>query len=94
MNPVAAPEKHLPISLEEAVAELRRHPGATVHARLHDLDVELRAVATPVHAPEMKLGDWMASAGPWQGETEEEILNILRQTRRAGETSPLVRSTT
>jgi hypothetical protein len=26
----------------------------------------------------------MAAAGPWQGETEEEILEILRQARRAG----------
>jgi len=29
----------------------------------------------------------MASAGPWQGESEDEILEVLREARRAGGSS-------
>jgi hypothetical protein len=32
----------------------------------------------------MRLGDWMAAAGPWQGESEDEILELLREDRRRG----------
>ena len=39
------------------------------------MDVELRAVP-PSRPTDEKLGDRMASAGPWQGETEEEILGL------------------
>ena len=80
---VARPEKHIPASLEEAVAELKRDPRQTVHARVDELEVEIRVVEKPV-APDVGLGDRMAAAGPWQGETEEEILAILREARRSG----------
>jgi hypothetical protein len=80
---MARPAKHIPTSLEEALAELKRDPANAVHARIDGMDVELRAVP-PSPSTDEKLGDWMASAGPWQGETEEEILEILRDARRAG----------
>ncbi|MEK6608367.1 MAG: hypothetical protein AABZ30_11955 [Myxococcota bacterium] len=32
----------------------------------------------------MKLGDWMAAAGPWEGESADEILAILREGRESG----------
>jgi hypothetical protein len=82
---VARPEKHIPASLEEAVAELKRDPHRPVQARVDNLDVEIRVLATPAHA-DAGLGDRMAAAGPWQGETEEEILTMLREARRAGST--------
>jgi hypothetical protein len=41
-------------------------------------------VVSPMPAPEVGLGDWMAAAGPWQGESEEEILELLREARRSG----------
>jgi hypothetical protein len=80
---MARPAKDIPTSLEEALAKLKRDPANAVQARIDGMDVELRAVS-PSPATDEKLGDWMASAGPWQGETEEEILEILRDSRRAG----------
>lgn len=80
---MATPANLVP-SLEEAVAQLQRDPGRAVHARVGDLEVELRVVSTPVPAVDVQLGDWMASAGPWQGETEAEIMEILRAARRTG----------
>jgi len=80
---VARPEEHIPASLEEAVAELKRDPRRTVHARVGELEVEIRVVEKLAH-PGVGLGDRMAAAGPWQGETEEEILAILREARRCG----------
>jgi hypothetical protein len=70
----------IPTIIEEALAELKRDPANAVHARIDGMDVDLRAVP-PSPASDEKLGDWMASAGPWQGETEEEILEILREAR-------------
>ena len=82
-NRVSRPEKHIPTSLDEALAELKRDPANAVHARVEGMDVELRVV--PPSPPAVTgLGDWMADAGPWQGETEDEILEILREARRAG----------
>jgi hypothetical protein len=86
LRQMARPEKHIPRSLDEALAELKRDPATTVHARVEGMDVELRAVSQPPR-PEMGLGDWMAAAGPWQGETEAEILEILREARRTGGSS-------
>jgi hypothetical protein len=80
---VARPEKHIPVSLEEAVAELKRDPHRTVHARVDNFDVEIRVLESPAHKG-AGLGDRMAAAGPWQGETEEEILEMLREARRTG----------
>ncbi len=80
---MARPEKHMPTSLDEALAELKRDPANAVHARVEGMEVELRVVSQPPSS-EMRLGDWMASAGPWQGETEDEILEILREGRRTG----------
>ena len=81
---MARPERNIPTTLAEAIVELRRDPSHSVHARLDGLEVELRVVTSSAHAPDQQLGDWMASAGPWQGETEDEILQILRDSRRAG----------
>ena len=50
------------------------------------MDVELRVV-TPAPVATAGLGDWMASAGPWQGESEKEVLGLLPEARRAGGTA-------
>lgn len=80
---MARPEKHIPTSLDEALAELKRDPANVVHARVEGMEVELRVVSPSLPAG-TGLGDWMASAGPWQGESEDEILEILREARRKG----------
>jgi hypothetical protein len=81
--PMARPAKDIPTTLEEALAKLKRDPANAVQARIDGMDVELRAVP-PSSSSDEKLGDWVASVGLWQGETEEEILEILREARRAG----------
>ena len=69
-------------SIDEAVAELKKHPGKTVRAHCGDLDVELRAVARS--EPSRRLGDSLASLGPWEGESMEELIARLRDAREAG----------
>ncbi len=67
---------------KDALAALRRDPMHPVRVRVENMDVELRAIATP--APEIPLGDYLASLGPWEGESTEELLEILREGRRTG----------
>jgi hypothetical protein len=74
---VARPEKHLPRNLEEALAELKRDPSHPVHARVDDLEVELRVVADKTVAS----ADIFAGVGPWQGQSTEELLRVLREFR-------------
>ncbi len=69
-------------NIEEAVAELKRHPAKTVRAACGDFAVELRAISPP--AATARLGDSLASLGPWEGETTEELISRLRQAREAG----------
>jgi hypothetical protein len=79
---MATPHKHLPATLEEALARLRRDPG---HPRVQVdvLDLELRAV--PSRRREGPgLGTRMAALGPWQGESTKEIIRILQEGREAG----------
>ena len=75
---MARPEEHIPASPEEAVAELKRDPYRAVHARVGDLDVEIRVAADETGAPT----DIFGGAGPWQGETPEELLRVLREARQ------------
>jgi len=74
---MAIPEKTRPRSLEEAVAELKRDPARPVHARVDELEVELRVVAANGNDALPALGTRMAALGPWLGESTEEIVRIL-----------------
>jgi hypothetical protein len=80
---MARSAEHIAQSLEEALRELKHDPSHPVHAHVDDLDVELRVVSKP----QMPLGDFMAEGGGWKGESAEEILRILRETRAAGGSS-------
>lgn len=70
---------------------------ATKRADLDRLSKELAALspeerrhvleATPPRTEresKMPLGDWLAAAGPWEGESTDEILAILREGRALG----------
>ena len=81
---MATPRKHLPATLEEALAHLRRDPVHPVRAQVEDLQVELRVVMVSKAETTPGLGDRMAAAGPWEGETTEELIRILREGRDAG----------
>lgn len=69
-------------TLEEAVAELRKHPENAVRADSDGMVIELRAVSS--HPPQQKLGQALAALGPWEGESEEELVARLRAARTAG----------
>lgn len=74
-----------PVTIEDALAALKRDPThpVCVHVDAVDMDVELRAVIRPRRTGS-GLGSKMAALGPWQGESLEEITTILREGRRAG----------
>lgn len=80
---MATPEKQRPTTLDEAVAELKLNPKLPVRARVGELDVEIRVVSGGVQG-QAGLGDLMAAAGPWEGETTDELIRILREGRDAG----------
>jgi len=61
---MSRPEKLIPPSLEEAVAELKRDPSHPVQARVDGLDVELRVV--PSNDAHPGVGSRLAAIGPWE----------------------------
>ena len=83
---MSRPEKLIPSSLQEAVAELKRDPSHPVHARVDGLDVELRVL--PSNETSLGLGSQLAAIGPWEGIALEELDRILREGREAGGTAP------
>ena len=68
-------------SLDDAIAQLRRDPLRPVRAQVDDLEIEIRAVA-----PERprRLGSFLASLGPWEGESAETLTARLREARDVG----------
>ena len=74
---------HTARTLEEALMALKQDPTHPVHAKVDDLEVELRVVGKT----KPRLGDFMAEGGGWKGESPEEILRLLRETRVAGGSS-------
>jgi hypothetical protein len=83
---MSRPEKLIPSSLEEAVAELKRDPSHPVHARVDGLDVEVRVL--PSNETSLGAGSRLAAIGPWEGIALEELDRILREGREAGGSAP------
>jgi hypothetical protein len=85
---VARPEEHGPKTVEEAVAALKRDPAHPVRLMLDGVEVELRRLSeTAIIRDEIdqsNLGDRIAAIGPWQGESTEELIEILRGGRDDG----------
>jgi hypothetical protein len=81
---MATPQIQIPKALEEALAKLRHDPSRPVRAHLDEMDVELRLVTARSEESATGLGDRMAAAGPWEGESTEELIRILREGRDAG----------
>jgi hypothetical protein len=81
---MGSPQAQRPNTLEEALARLRHDPIHPVRAQVEDLQVELRVVTVSKEEATPGLGDLMAAAGPWEGETTEELIKILREGRDAG----------
>ncbi len=74
--------------IEKALAQLREDPSAPVRARLDGLTVEIRAVDDTVEG--RSAADAFDALGAWEGESTEEILQILSERRRQGGTRPVL----
>ena len=76
--------------IEEAVAALKRDPDQPITAEIDGLVVELRykgqGPASGAEAPEKRrtADDIFREVGPWEGETYEEITELLRESRKQG----------
>ena len=82
---MARPEKHRPTTLEEAVAELKRDPAHPVRLMVDGIEIELRRPPETgvIHGvvDQSNLGDRIAAIGPWQGESTDELIEILHRGR-------------
>jgi hypothetical protein len=73
---------HMSEPIEHLLDRLRRNPCRPVRTRLGDMEVEIRVVDRGTASG--RLGDRIASLGPWSGETSEEVSALLEGIRRAG----------
>ena len=73
---MALAQKNPSMTLDEAVAESRRDPLHSVHARVDGLEVELRVVSADERPAAAE--DALGGAGPWLGESTEEILRVMQ----------------
>jgi hypothetical protein len=78
---MARPQMWIPKTLEEAAAELTRHPAEPLRVVVNDVELELRLVTAKRSG---RRGSKIAALGPWRGESPEEILGMLREGRAAG----------
>jgi hypothetical protein len=82
---VARPEKQRPKTLDEAVAELKRDPSHPIRLVVDGIEIEMRRPASdgviPGALDQATLGDRIAAIGPWQGETTDEVIDLLREGR-------------
>jgi hypothetical protein len=82
MDTMPRPEKLIPPTLEEAVAELKCDPSHPVPARVDGLDFELRII--PSNETQPGVGSRLAAIGPWEGVDLEDLMRILREGRESG----------
>lgn len=80
---MAGPENDRPTTLEEAVAELRRDSAHPARLVVEGIEIELRrppeASMIQGAVDQSNLGDRIAAIGPWQGESTDEVVEILRR---------------
>ena len=63
-------------TLEEAIQELKRHPGAPVFVKVDSLVVEMRVQGSRT------VDDIFGEIGAWEGESEEELVAMAREGAR------------
>lgn len=65
-------------TIEDALELLRRQPEQPVEAEVGGLLIELRV------KPRRSAADLFGEVGPWEGETNDELLQRLRDERTRG----------
>ena len=68
----------MPLPLADAIAELKKDPSRTVLADVDGWVVELRVERRPT------ADDVFREIGPWEGESAEDLMRLLRETRGEG----------
>ncbi len=67
------------------MAELKRDPAHPVRLVVDGIEIEMRRPPTtdviPGAVDQSNLGDRIAAIGPWQGESTDELVEILRRDR-------------
>ena len=76
-------------ALEHAITHLKRDPDQKVTLHVDGLDVELRVL--PAGPIAVSAADIFREIGPWEGETTEQILELLAEARRSGTARPVGR---
>jgi hypothetical protein len=82
-NQVAHPGKHIPLTMEDALAELKRDPSRPLRLAIDDVEVEMRIVGGAA----MKAGADALNGATWHGETAAEaiqIITLVAQVPRSG----------
>ena len=73
----------VPCLVFEAVAELKRDPAHPVRLIVDGIEIELRrppeSGVIQGAVDQSNLGDRIAAIGPWQGESTDELVEILRR---------------
>jgi hypothetical protein len=64
--------------IQQAIAELKHDPGKTITAEVEGLVIELRCARCRTAS------EIFEDIGPWEGESEEELTQLLREARTAG----------
>lgn len=64
--------------IHQAIEELKHDPGKTVTAEVEGLLIELRCAGFRTAS------EIFEEIGPWEGESEEELTQLLREARTAG----------
>lgn len=70
-------EKHIPKTLEDAVAELKRDPSHPVRLAVSDVEVEMRLVGGAA----AKADDDVMNGATWHGESAAELIQMIRDGR-------------
>ncbi len=65
-------------TLDEAVAQLEQDPEHAVTAEVSGMVIELRCRGRRTAA------DIFKEVGPWEGESQQELTDLLREGRRNG----------
>lgn len=64
--------------IKKAVAALKSDPSQLVTAEIDGLVVEIRVTG------HRTAGDIFREVGPWEGESQEELIKMLREARNQG----------
>lgn len=76
---MARPEKDVPKTLEDAIADLKRDPSHPLRLAVSDVEVEMRLVGGGTM--NANTSDDVLNGATWHGESAAELIQIIRSGR-------------